>query len=52
MTVQNLLNVHKGKLRFIWLKKKDKLILLKCKVFSMNLNAQHVNGLTPFDLTI
>ena len=51
ITVQHLLNVRKGKLDFIWLAKKDNLMLLdQCKTFSINLNAQHVNGITPFGL--
>ena len=24
----------------------------QCKTFSINLNAQHVNGMTPFDLAV
>ena len=36
------------------LQKKDNLMLLnfKFKTFSINLNAQHVNGMTPFDLAL
>ena len=56
ITVQHPLNVHNGKLDFIWLAKKDNLMLLnqwylneQFKPFSINLNAQHVNGMTPFD---
>ena len=30
--------------------KKDNLMLFKA--FSINLNAQHVNGMTPFDLAL
>ena len=30
ITVQHLLNVHNGKLVFIWLAKKDNLMLLNC----------------------
>ena len=45
ITVQHLSNVHNGKLHFMWLAKKDNLI-----TFSIKLNAQHVNGMTPFDL--
>ena len=38
-------------LDFIWLAKKDNLMLLnQFKTFSINLNAQDVNGMTPFDL--
>ena len=38
-------------LRFMWLAKKDNLMLLNCfyiqfKAFSINLNAQDVNGMT------
>ena len=51
ITVQHLLNVHNGTPDFIWLPKKDNLMLLNhFKTFSINLNAQHVNGMTPFDL--
>ena len=28
------------------------LLNLKLKTFSINLNAQHVNGMTPFDLAV
>ena len=53
ITVQHLINVQKGKLDFIWLAKKDNLMLLdQCKTFSINLNAQHVNGMTPFDVRL
>ena len=54
ISVQHLLNVHNGKLDFIRLAKKDNLMLLnfKFKTFSINLNAQQVNGMTPFDLTV
>ena len=53
ITVQHLLNVQKGKLDFIWLAKKDNLMLLdQFKTFSINLNAQHVNGMTPFDVRL
>ena len=53
ITLQHLLNVHNGKLDFIWLAKKDNLMLLnQFKTFSINLNAQHVNGMTPFDLAV
>ena len=47
-----LINVHNGKLRVIWLTKKDNLMLLsnQFNAFSSNLNAQHVNGMTRFDL--
>ena len=48
-----LITVHNGKLDFIWLAKKDNLMLLnQFKTFSINLNAQHVNGMTPFDLAL
>ena len=34
-----------------WLAKKDNLMLLnKFKAFSINLNAQYVNGMTQFDM--
>ena len=34
----------------MWLAKKDNLMLLnQCETFSINLNAQHVNGITHFD---
>ena len=38
----------------MWLEKKDNLMLLnfKFKTFSINLNAQHVNAMTPFDLAV
>ena len=51
-TLEYLITVHNGKLDFIWLAKKDNLMLLKFKTFSINLNAQHVNGMTPFDLAV
>ena len=53
ITVQHLLNVHNVKLDFMWLAKKDNLMLLnQFKAFSINLNAQHVSGMTPFDLAL
>ena len=54
ITVQHLLNVHYGKLDFIWLAKMEKSMLNWWPVqdFSINLNAQHVNGMTPFDLAV
>ena len=54
ITLQHLLNVHNGKLDFIWLAKKDNLMPLdqQFKAFSINLNTQHVNGMTPFDLAV
>ena len=42
----------------IWLAKDDNLMLLKLmrnnqsKAFSINLNAQHTNGITDFDLAV
>ena len=37
----------------MWLAKKDNLMLLdQFKTFSINLNAQHVNGMTPFDVRL
>ena len=51
-TLEYLITVHNGKLDFKWLAKKDNLMLLKFKTFSINLNAQHVNGMTPFDLAV
>ena len=51
-TLQCLINVQNGKLRFIWLAKKDNLMLLyRAKDFSINMTAQHVNGMTHFDIT-
>ena len=53
ITVQHLSNVLNGKLNFIWLAKKDNLMSLNWfKTFSINLNVQHVNGMTPFDLAL
>ena len=46
--LKNLITVH-IQLNFIWLAKKDNLML--SRLISINLNAQHVNGMTPFDLT-
>ena len=41
------------KLHFEWLAKKDNLIVLnQFKGFGINLNAQHTNGMTPFDLSM
>ena len=41
------------KLHFILFTKKDNFMLLnRFKDFSINLNARHVNGMTPFDLTV
>ena len=42
MILVYLITVRNGKLRFIWLAKMDKLMLLS----QFNLNAQHVNGMT------
>ena len=42
-----------GKIDFIWLAKKDNLMLLLMEndqTFGINLNALHVNGMTRFDL--
>ena len=39
------------KLRFLWLAKKDNLMLLNL-AFSINLNAAHVTGMTHFNLTV
>ena len=56
ITVQHLLNVYNGKFDFIWLAKKDNLKLLNLwritnfKAFGINVNAQHVNGMTPLRL--
>ena len=53
--VQHLLNVHIGKLDFIWLAKKDNLMLLNwwpVQDFSFNLNTRNVIGMTPFDLAV
>ena len=37
----------------MWLVKKDNLMVNdKFKTFSINLNAQHANGMTPFDLAV
>ena len=36
--------------QFIWLAKKDN--LTTSKLISINLNTQHVNGMTPFDLAL
>ena len=37
----------------MWLAKKDNLMLLnQFQTFGINLNAQHVNGMTPFDLAL
>ena len=51
-----IITVPNGKLPSIWLSKKTftdlNLILVmfnQFKDFSINLNAQHVNGMTPFD---
>ena len=42
------INVHNEKVPFIWLAKKDNLMLLNLKkTSSINFNAQHVNGMTP-----
>ena len=38
---------------YIWLGKKDNLMLLVNEQFkSINLNAQHVTGMTPFDSAV
>ena len=47
MPLKYLITVQ-WKTPFIWLTKKDNLMLS----FSINLNAQHVNGMTHFDLTV
>ena len=39
-TLEYITNVHSGKLHFVWLAKKAN---------SINLNAQHENGMTNFD---
>ena len=56
LRASNNLTASNGKLPFIWLAKKDKLILLMVnnhfKSFSINLNAQHENGRTHFDLAL
>ena len=58
ITVQHLLNIHNGKLDFIWLAKEGQFDVVKLmvndqfKTFGINLNAQHVNGMTPFDLAV
>ena len=51
-TVLNLLE-HNVKLFFIWLAKRTIYVVEQCfKPFSINLNAQHMNGKTPFDFSI
>ena len=54
ITVQHLL--HNGKLDFIWLANEGQFDVVKLMVndrtFSINLNARHVNGMTPFDLAL
>ena len=53
ITVRHLIKIDNGKLPLIWLAKKDNLMLFdQFKTFSINLNAQHVNGMTPFDLLV
>ena len=54
ITVRHLLNVHNGQLAckegqfdVVELMVNDQF-----KTFSINLNAQHVNGMTPFDLAV
>ena len=52
-TLEYLINVHNGKLFSYGLQKKDKLMLFShFKAFSINLNDQHVNGMTHFDFTL
>ena len=53
-TLDYLINVHNGKLDFIWLAKKGQFDVVELmvndqfKTFSINLNAHHVNGMTLF----
>ena len=50
-TLEYLITVqHKRKLRFIWLRKKDNLMLFKA--FSINLNAQNIIGMTHTNLIL
>ena len=50
ITVQLLLNIHNEKLDFIWQFDVVELMINdQFKTFSINLNVQHVNGMTPFD---
>ena len=50
--VHHLINVQNRKLCFILLVKKDSLTCKSKYLKSINLNAQHVNEMTPFDLAI
>ena len=50
ITVQHLFNVHNGKLDFICLL--ELMVNDQCNISSINLIAQHVNGMTPFDLAV
>ena len=58
ITVQHLLNVHNEKTRFHMACKEGQFDVVEMmandqfKTLSINLNAQHVNGMTPFDLTV
>ena len=59
ITVQHLLNVHMyWKTRFHMACKEGQFDVVELmvnhqfKTFSINLNAQHVNGMTPFDLSL
>ena len=54
VALKYLITVHIGKLHFIWLAKKDNLMLSndQFKAISINVNAQHVNGMTPFDVKL
>ena len=58
ITVQHQLKVHNGKLDFMWRCKEGQFDVVELmandhfKTFSINLNAQYVNGMTPFDLAI
>ena len=51
LTLEYLITVHNGKLDFIWVTKKDDLMLLnRFNAFGINLNAQHLYGMTHFDV--
>ena len=56
ITVSHLLNVHNGKLHMASKEGIFDVVELmvneQFKKFSINVNAQHVNGMTPFDLTL
>ena len=57
LTLGYLITVHYGKLDFIWLAickegqfdVVEQMVNDHLKTISINLNAQHVNGMTPFD---